>query len=203
MLLTHGIRNYVPGIEMGMSGIVLFLCYRNTTMIYTDFSVSASETFHMSWSYGPSFLQTHICLAYLNSLFLRFSSPSQHLQPCLCCHMKVEFPEIKTVPQEKGTATTNWHIWAISKVSSRNFAAFNTAPWSSPESTSTNSCPWEKMTKELGDLPAHTFFILNHLFKFIRAPASSFVNSSLSTEGQTKLIKDLKTWNFKALKLKV
>lgn len=107
--------------------------------------------------------------------------------------MKVEFPEMKTVPLEKGTATANWYIWAISKAASSNFAAVNMAPWFSPECTSTNASPWEKITKEVSDLPAHAFFILNHLFKFIRAPASSFVNSSLSTEGQTKLIKDLKT----------
>lgn len=66
------------------------------------------------------------------------------------------------------------------------------APWFSPENTSTNSSPWEKITKEVSDLPSHAFFILNHLFKFIRAPPSSFENSSLSTESQTKLLEDLK-----------
>lgn len=71
------------------------------------------------------------------------------------------------------------------------------APWFSPESTSNNSSPWEKnITKDVTDLSAHTFFILNHLLKFIRALASSVVNSSLSTESQTKLLKDLKPRNF-------
>lgn len=50
----------------------------------------------------------------------------------------------------------------------------------------------KKIIKDVSDLPAHAFYILNHLLKFIRALASSFVNSSLSTESQTKLLKDLK-----------
>lgn len=98
--------------------------------------------------------------------------------------MKVEFLEIKTVPQERGTATANWHIWSIYKVASSNFAAVYMAPWFNPESTSPNSSPWEKITKDVSDLPAHAFYILNHLLKFIRELASSFVNSSLSTESQ-------------------
>lgn len=170
-------------------------------MINTELSVSAPGTCWMNISmrwmghftcHGamvPGCLQTDICLAYLHFSFFEVFLPSHSTwNPVCVVKWKTEFPEIKVVAQEKGTSTANWHIQAISKVVSSNFAAVNTAPWFSPGSTSTNVSPRKKITKDMRVLPAHIFFILNHLFKFIRGLASSFVYASLSTEGQKKLI---------------
>lgn len=154
-----------------------------------EYLSEVNGSLHMSWSYGPR-LSADWYLPCLPSflLFEVFLPSHSTWNPVCVVKWKTEFPEIKVVAQEKGTATANWHIQAISKVASSNFAAVNTAPWFSPGSTSTNVSPWKKITKDMRVLPAHIFFILNDLFKFIRALASSFVHASLSTEGQKKLI---------------
>jgi len=100
--------------------------------------------------------------------------------------MKTEFPEIKIVAQEKGTA--NWHIETISKVASSNLQLLTQHLASVQEVPVVILVLGKKITGEMSNLPARIFFFLNHLFKFIRALASSFVHSSPSTECQKELI---------------
>lgn len=113
----------------------------------------------------PGCLQVHICLAYPNFSFLKFSFPVTAAGTLSVLLKENSFQRLRFSPQEKSTATANWHIWVISKVVSSNFAAVNTALWFSPGSTSSNTSPCEKVTIEMSNLPAHIFFILNHLFK--------------------------------------